>query len=93
MTLEEGKELANHVITKIALLFIGWFLGAGLVSLVFLFTDFGKTSVDPPGGKSGLKVRVDAFTGCHYLMGRDFFGYSEGSLVPRLDREGNQICL
>jgi hypothetical protein len=36
--------------------------------------------------RSGMRPRVDALTGCHYLE------TSGGGLTPRLDRAGRQVC-
>lgn len=42
---------------------------------------------DPPGERSGMSVYVDHRTGCQYLrMGL------LGGTVPRMDRDGRQIC-
>lgn len=38
-------------------------------------------------GRSGLRLHVDALTGCHYLS--TMFG----GPTPRLDSEGKQICI
>lgn len=44
----------------------------------------GKDTTDPPNGRSGMGLHVDAQTGCQYL--------SRGGLTPRLDRDGKHIC-
>lgn len=36
--------------------------------------------------KSGLKIRSDHLTGCEYLESWS------GSLMPRVDRDGKQVC-
>lgn len=48
----------------------------------------GYDSTDPPGEdvRSGLTVRIDEATGCHYL-----YAYP-GALEPRVDRRGDHIC-
>lgn len=35
---------------------------------------------------SGIHLRIDARTGCHYLEGDD------GGITPRLNSNGNHIC-
>ena len=63
-----------------------------LIMMIFSFlfyavrneTGWGKDSSDPSGGFSNLTVRTDALTGCEYLY--------EGSLIPRMDSTGHQIC-
>lgn len=36
--------------------------------------------------RSGLKVRIDHLSGCEYLE------TWSGSITPRLDRDGKQVC-
>lgn len=40
--------------------------------------------------RSGMSMFIDHGTGCHYLAGGGFFG--KQVLIPRLDREGKQVC-
>lgn len=47
-------------------------------------------TTDPPGGRSGLGLRVDYRTGCHYLTTYSLVG--ETSITPRLDRNGRHVC-
>lgn len=54
--------------------------------IVVLITDFGKDDTDPPGGRSGLALKIDHGTGCQYLVA------SWGGITPRLDRDGKQVC-
>ena len=59
-----------------------------LLTAVFLtlwnYSPFGRDDTDGEK-RSGMKVLVDAKTGCQYL------GYNSG-ITPRLDDEGKQIC-
>lgn len=57
-----------------------------LVLLALLCAGCGRDNSDPPGGRSGMKVKIDNLTGCEYL--RTY----EGGLTPRLDADGKQIC-
>lgn len=41
---------------------------------------------DRPPNRSGLSVRIDARTGCHYL------GNGSQGITPRLASDGRQIC-
>lgn len=41
-------------------------------------------STDSPEKRSGLSIKIDNMTGCHYLY--------RGSLTPRMDETGKQIC-
>lgn len=36
--------------------------------------------------ESGMYLRIDAMTGCHYLEG------TNGGITPRLDAEGDHVC-
>ena len=36
--------------------------------------------------RSGMALRIDNMTGCHYLEG------SKGGITPRLDGQGNHVC-
>lgn len=38
-------------------------------------------------GRCGAKIIVDDLTGCHYL------GSVWGTVTPRMDRSGNQVCI
>lgn len=42
-----------------------------------------RDNSDPPGGRSGMDVRVDALTGCEYLSRR--------GLTPRVDGQGRHL--
>lgn len=41
--------------------------------------------------RSGMALRIDNLTGCHYLETTGLFGFST-SVTPRLDESGKQIC-
>ena len=56
-----------------------------IFTLVWAFCPYGKDSTDPKWGRSGLIVRTDNKTGLQYLQS------SGGHLVPRLDKDGNQM--
>lgn len=65
---------------------------AGILLIVTLVMD-GCTpydSTDNREGKdrSGLALYIDNLTGCHYVKGGIF-----GGTTPRLDEEGNHICV
>lgn len=40
--------------------------------------------------RSGMNLRIDHGTGCHYLSGGGFFGKEK--LIPRLNKEGKHVC-
>ena len=37
--------------------------------------------------RSGLRLYIDATTGCHYIKGGMF-----GQMIPRLDKDGEHVC-
>jgi len=43
-------------------------------------------------GRSGMVLRIDNLTGCHYLETKGFLGIST-AITPRLDKSGTQICI
>ena len=49
-----------------------------------------QDDTDPPAGRSGMGLRIDHRTGCHYLTSVGLLG--ESAITPRLDRDGRQIC-
>ncbi|HEY4531499.1 MAG TPA: hypothetical protein VIG97_14450 [Luteimonas sp.] len=49
-----------------------------------------RDDTDPPNGRSGMGLRIDHRTGCHYLTTLSLLG--EAAITPRLDRTGRQIC-
>ncbi len=51
---------------------------------IFFWLPIFKDSTDPPRGRSGMEIKIDALTGCQYL--------SYSGLTPRLDANGNQMC-
>lgn len=57
-----------------------------IVLIMVFISSFAHNSTDYPGEHSGIKPHIDAKTGCHYLS------TSSGALVPRLDKNGVQIC-
>lgn len=44
-------------------------------------------NTDPPGGSSGMGLYTDYMTGCQYLS------RGSGSLTPRMDADGRQVCI
>jgi hypothetical protein len=58
-----------------------WMLVAALMNF---FTPYD--SCDGEVHRCGLRTRTDALTGCQYLES------SQGSLMPRLDRQGRPMC-
>jgi hypothetical protein len=56
-----------------------------VVVIYFVIAHFmPRDNTDPPGGRSGMTIRVDHLTGCEYL--------SDWGLTPRLGQDGKQIC-
>lgn len=63
-----------------------WLMIVGGFVLLAAQCSSQKDSTDPPGGRSGLSIYVDHYTGCQYLSS------SWGGLTPRLDTDGRHIC-
>jgi hypothetical protein len=78
MTLPEAKTFAD------------WVAGRLILGLAILFVlsliPLGKDDTDPENGRSGMRPRTDARTGCQYLE------TSQGGITPRLDSSGRHIC-
>jgi len=55
--------------------------------IVIVYQPYDSTDDIVNHNRSGLTLYVDHGTGCHYIKGGLF-----GSIVPRLDEEGNQYC-
>ena len=51
------------------------------------FTSYDTTDDIENETRSGLSLYVDHATGCHYIKGGVF-----GTIVPRVGRDGRQIC-
>lgn len=58
------------------------------LTITLLYNAFAPhDSTDPKGGgRSGLGLKIDHGTGCHYLTA------AWGGVTPRLDAQGKQIC-
>ena len=67
-------------------LFFIWAISSTAVWAGHHFWDIGRGDADPPHGVSGVKLITDYGTGCQYLMS------PEGSLTPRLNATGKQVC-
>ena len=77
------KKPIKYINSKSALLWIVILLGVSYFSPTDA-TD--KSRLD----RSGMSMFIDHGTGCHYLAGGGFFG--KQVLIPRLDKEGKQVC-
>ena len=63
-------------------------LGIGIVFML-LYSVLPATTDVTDGGvfdRSGVSLRIDLGTGCHYLEG------AGGGMIQRVDAEGNHIC-
>lgn len=68
---------------------IGYFACFVVVALAFNACQ-PKDSTDPADGRSGMVLRIDNATGCHYLTTVQIWG--ESSITPRLRADGTQVC-
>lgn len=63
-----------------------WFLlTIFILKTVFHYLPIGRDSTDGYE-RSGMILRVDALSGCHYLESE------HGGLTPRLGADGRQLC-
>ena len=66
----------------------GWpIFGLILGWIIFSPNRGPRDSTDTPDNRSGMALYIDAKTGCHYL------GDGRGGLIPRLDSNGNHVCV
>lgn len=62
------------------------FIALALLCLfsIAMIPEPARDDTDPPDGRSGMLLLTDHKTGCQYLY--------RGSLTPRMDEHGKQIC-
>lgn len=77
MTLPKVERLANLAYWSILII--------AVINIMFGVLN-PRDDTDAPGERSGLHPYTDHSTGCQYLA------RSSGSLTPRLDASGRQIC-
>ena len=58
-----------------------------LISAASLLQPYDDTDNAEEGERSGFRLYTDHGTGCQYLRAGVF-----GGVVPRFDRDGNQVC-
>lgn len=58
-------------------------IGISLICMLILLPS-AHDDTDPVDGRSGMMLLTDSGTGCQYLY--------RGSLTPRMDANGKQIC-
>lgn len=56
--------------------------------LLYAVQNHPYDSTDRVTDRSGLTLKIDNLTGCHYLAGDMFFS----AVTPRLDENGKHIC-
>jgi hypothetical protein len=68
---------------------LGWTLGFIVFGIIYITLDaiIPHDDTDYPHERSGLRLLIDAKTGCQYLS--TFFG----GPVPRVDANGRHICI
>jgi len=57
-----------------------------VLALAYTFIPILTDSTDDGRDRSGVSLRIDNLTGCHYLEG------AGGGITPRVDKEGTHIC-
>lgn len=60
-----------------------WPLLFVFAALIFLAAKPAKDDTDQPDGRSGMILKTDALTGCHYLVYK--------GITPRLNKDGKQV--
>lgn len=73
------KDLSNYVF-KVVIIAVIIMIGYTLLPNTYDSTDGGMFD------RSGVSLRIDHQSGCHYLEG------ASGGITPRVDAEGNHIC-
>ena len=73
----------KNLFNIIFIIMFGFFI---LYGVTFIFSDDTDNPVTKT--RSGLSLYTDHGTGCQYLKAGMF-----GNLIPRLDENGNQICV
>ena len=57
-----------------------------VLMLAYTFIPILTDSTDDGTDRSGVSLRIDNLTGCHYLEG------TRGGLIARVNKEGTHIC-
>jgi len=77
-------KIRNDFLALLMVLAVAVMIGSGLARFI---ESLGVNSTDSAEhSRSGLEVRIDNLTGCHYLESKN------GYLTLRLDKTGDQIC-
>jgi hypothetical protein len=80
MNLPEAKIFTNW--------FSGWLMWFVIIMFLLQFLPIARDDSDGAWpNRSGLKPATDALTGCQYLK------TWSGSITPRLDANGKQVCI
>ena len=78
-----GFEMTRGALRCLALV---WVLGMAIFGVVGAFMgEFDRDDTDSPSARSNMELLTDYGTGCQYL-------YRNGSITPRMGRDGNQVC-
>lgn len=72
------EDLSNYVFKVV--------LAGIIIYAVVSFIPIGLDSTDDGTDRSGMALRIDNMTGCHYLEG------TNGGMTPRLYKDGTHIC-
>ena len=76
----------RHLLMLFGLVTFGIAVIAAADRATFPVFQLAADDTDSPGSRSGLGLRIDDGTGCHWLESR------YGGLAPRLAADGKQIC-
>lgn len=84
MSQEEATALYAAIKSDVRRSIYKWLIVIAALQAIYHFAPVLRDSSDGDS-RSGMKVAVDAMTGCHYLR-------ASGGITPRLDREGRHVC-
>jgi len=73
------KDDVSSCLRRLAVIFF-------VLALVYSFFPILTDSTDNDTDRSGVSLRIDNLTGCHYLEG------TRGGLIARVNKEGTHIC-
>ena len=73
------KDDVSRYLRRLAVIFF-------VLALVYSFFPILTDSTDNDTDRSGVSLRIDNLTGCHYLEG------TRGGLIARVNKEGTHIC-
>ena len=78
--------MIKSVLAGVGALTLLWIAAKELDAAAFAQWGYAGDTTDGPTKRSGLGLRIDALTGCQYLVS------PYGGIHPRVDAKGRHIC-